>query len=295
MKRKVWLDSHQSMHRGGVKQVCLWITAILLLCNNICRGQDDTSRTFLGAGSYAVFPRWIATTQGLAELSFITSAPSGLLLYIDSMESSGDYLLLLLENGSVTVEVRVGGSAELLSPVVLEGRIGEHLHDNQLHSIRIQHIDSLFIFILDGNSPSELELEFQYPQDLFLDTRGQVFSGGIPESYVPDAQFDTSLNFIGCLQDIQFVNNSFFSLQFLQPLEESGVMPGCVDPCSNVSCNGGECVPQWPTSETAFCDCRNTGRAGPTCSDGKHACACDVAVGYSSTAVSYSSVLIIYP
>ena len=241
---------------------------------NVCRGQNDgiqISRTFLGSGSYAEFPQWLTTTEGLAHFSFITSAPSGLLFYIDSTGTSGDYLLLQLQSGSVTVEVRVGGNVPSSTQETHRETLGEHLNDNLLHNIRIVHANSRFSFTLDGS----IDRDILYSLDLNFDTRGSVYFGGIPESYAPDAQFDTSSIFIGCLQDIQFANNSFFPFSVMrkQPLDENNLRSRCVDPCANISCNGGVCVSQWPTEETAFCDCRDTNRAGPTCSDGK-TCMC---------------------
>ena len=251
-------------------RVLVPLSIFLLVLGDISIGTNgDTilARTYSGNGSYSKYPQWLASIVGLCEFCFKTSELDGVLLYMDSSGMNGHYLYVSLDDGKIHVDITVGEIAGG-DTARLQASFGADLNDNQLHSIRILHNNKQFEFTLDGDVMTLL----QYDPRFTLETTSRVFIGGIPSTSEPIDQSNVreSPSFIGCVKDIQFLNDSSltFQLRYKAPISETGVIIGCLDPCENDPCNGGECIPRWPTEDTAFCDCRSTLQAGPTCVEG---------------------------
>ena len=235
---------------------------IVLICSGQTAGQD--ARTFTSPDSYAEYPRWILTRDGLAVLSFRASRENGLLLYLDSSGNSGHYLAVWLQGGRIAVKVEVGEDEPL------EANFGEHLNDLNLHTLSIVHTQREFKFVLNDTEEAAL------PYDLMLafSTQSNVFVGGLPSSYEPDLLEVWGVGpLAGCVQDVEFANDSFFplALQPRQPIAENALQVGCVDECvsGQAECNGGRCVTSWFVSGGYFCDCSSADGVGEHCSEGE--------------------------
>lgn len=81
----------------------------------------------------------------------------------------------------------------------------------------------------------------------------------------PDTLFaEIYPHFIGCLQDIKYLNNNKKLIPIPVAMME-GVVEGCVDKCTNNPCHhGGYCINAY---SDAICDCFGSDYQGPFCSD----------------------------
>lgn len=235
---------------------------VVLICSGQASGQD--ARTFTSQDSYAEYPRWILTRDGLAVFSFRASRGDGLLLYLDSSGTSGHYLAVWLQGGRMAVKVEVGEDEPL------EASFSEHLNDLNLHTVNILHTDREFTFFLNGTEQAEL----QYSLSLTFSTQSNVFVGGLPISYEPDlAEVRDVGPLAGCVQNVKFANDSTFpiTLQPRQPIAENELQAGCVDECASgqAECNGGRCVTSWFVPAGYFCDCSSADGVGEHCNEGE--------------------------
>ena len=217
------------------------------------------SYTYAQPGSYAEFPQW---HNGLVDFSFRASRADGLLLYLDSLNNGGDYLILWLQDGLLKARADAGG------PTPLETTIGSHLNDIELHWLRIRHYDKQFAFYLD-----DLPLQYlTYDLNLQFDTRSNVFIGGLPASYTADYEPVTALAPLsGCVEDVRFAEDSIspHSLESRAPITEHELLDGCVDRCIDAECNDGECVTSWSIPSGYFCDCSEAAGVGESCTTGE--------------------------
>ena len=235
---------------------------IVLICSGQTAGQN--ARTFTSPDSYAEYPRWILTRDGLAVLSFRASREDGLLLYLDSSGGSGHYLAVWLQGGRVVVRVEVGEDDPL------EASFGEHLNDLNLHTLKIVHTEREFKFLLNNTEEAALS----YNLERTFSTQSNVFVGGLPSSYEPDlAEVWDVVPLAGCVENVRFANDSVFqiTLQPRQPIAENALQVGCVDACANgeAECNGGRCVTSWFVPGGYFCDCSSADGVGEHCSEGE--------------------------
>ncbi len=233
---------------------------------HLVSGNSINSRTFYSTQSYAIYPQWLASTDGRCEFSFKTSQENGILIYIDGNgELPLRFLYVELKGGQVAVTINVG------APESLTGVFGEHLNDNQLQTITIIHSNKEFDFRLNGTSVARLQYDHQFS----FESRSRTFFGGLSPTHVPDLDL-SQVNFIGCLQDIKFANGTSdaFSLAPQPPFSTRNVTVGCEDPCDsleqNPCMNGGVCLTLWEGGGTALCDCRDSSplKVGQHCNEG---------------------------
>lgn len=237
------------------------------------RSTTTRSRTFHSAQSYAVYPQWLASAEGICEFQFRTSQGNGILLYIDGNgEQPIRYLFMELRDGQIHVEISVG------APEQLRGSFGECLNDNNLHTVTVTHSSKEFVFRLNGT----IAVVLQYDLHFSFESRSRTFFGQLPPTHIPDLlTVLMQVGFIGCLEDIEFANDTSdaFSLRYQPPLSSTGVTEGCADPCgaqgSPSPClNGGVCLTLWEGEGTALCDCRGASpkRVGQRCAEGTDNC-----------------------
>ena len=245
----------------GITVLCM--TVALLVSSSAAQlpGSETIGRTFLGGGSYAVYPQWLITDEGLCEFTFATSQLNGSVFYMDGAEGSEDFLYIQLLEGKIAVDIGIGRPQ-----LRLQAHFGENINDNQPHNVTIIHNSKQFEFRLDGTLVATLN----YSDTSSPDFRSQVHFGGVSDSHAGLASVLSDTSFAGCLQSIQFANCSIAPTMLFnrEPLIENRVQNGCSDPCQRNSCNGGRCIRQWGTDVGYYCDCRDTLRAGPTCLEG---------------------------
>ena len=236
---------------------------VLLVCSSASQPPSNgiIGRTFLGGGSYAVYPQWLITDGGLCEFTFVTSQLNVSVFYMDGGQGSDDFFYVQLIEGEIAVEIGFGRPQ-----LPLRARFGENINDNQPHSIMIAHSTNQFEFSLDGTVVATLN----YSNASSPDFRSQVHFGGVPDSRAGLSSVLSDTSFAGCLQSTQFANGSIepAMLFVVEPVMENRVQNGCSDRCQSDPCNGGRCIQQWGTDVGYYCDCRRTLRAGPTCLEG---------------------------
>lgn len=243
----------------------LWSLPYLLLLQYI--RVSCQSYTYVDPESYAVYPQWLTTREGVAVFSFRASQADGLLFYVDSEGNGGNYLAVWLQDGQLKARTCVGDTA-----VKIETTFGQHLNDLQLHTLRIRHFDHEFHFYLDneleplGNLTYELHLTFR--------TYSSVFFGGIPTSHEADYEPAKTMKALaGCMANVSFSNNtiSTLELELKIPTRTNELLQGCVDKCAgdDTLCNGGECVTSWSIPNGYFCDCSSAANVGEFCTSGE--------------------------
>lgn len=240
----------------------LWSLPYLLLLQYI--RVSCQSYTYVDPESYAEYPQWLTTREGVALFSFRASKADGLLFYLDSGGNGGHYLAIWLQDGQLKARTYVGGD------VPIETTFGQHLNDLQLHTLRIRHFDQEFDFYLDnvplGNLTYDLSLRFE--------THSSVFFGGIPTSYEADYEPAKSMNALaGCVENVSFADHSILNLdlELKVPTRTNELLEGCVDKCAgdNTHCNDGECVTSWSSPDGFFCDCSTAVDVGEFCTSGE--------------------------
>lgn len=240
----------------------LWSLPYLLLLQYIRVACQ--SYTYVKPESYAEYPQWLTTREGVAVFSFRASQANGLLFYLDSDSNGGHYLAIWLQDGQMKARTYVGGT------VPLETTFGEHLNDLQLHTLRIVHFDQEFDFYLDnvrlGNLTYDLSLRFE--------THSSVFFGGLPTSYEADYEPAKTMNALaGCVENVSFADHSIgmLDLELRAPKTTNELLEGCVDRCTgdNTLCNDGKCVTSWSSPNGYFCDCSSAVNLGEFCTSGE--------------------------
>lgn len=163
------------------------------------------------------------------DITLHTSSPNGLLCYLyDSTNVTNDYLTLYLEEGGISIEYSMGGSAHLVS---YQGNVS----DDEWHLITVQFNTSGLYLILDDS----LVL---YSNNATLGSiylTSPLFLGGLPNGLIADSPSGPGLN--GCIRNIQ-INNMSLNL-----IEDSvyglGLLECQQSLCPLVQClNGGSCV-----------------------------------------------------
>ena len=214
--------------------------------------------------------------EGLLHLTFRTSSGSGLLLYAEGNDGGGrEALAVMLEGGKISVKVERYRRIffPFLSMPIFFGwtttqqfYVGEKLNDNEAHTLSLQRTpDQFTVSVLDRSLSESSSLLAS------SSTIGsmEIYVGGLPENVT--SLFSTNGHFTGCLEDIQFVNNSSntSSLVSVTPLVQRGIVDSCSDPCANVSCGpgSGTCVAVLP--DRYFCDCSSTQMGGADCTEGR--------------------------
>ena len=239
----------------------------LLALHHCLRPALSAAFTFMEPDSYAEYPRWRTSQDGLAEFLFRTSQTDGLLFYLDSITSeSRDYLAVWLEDGRLRGRMEAGGS-ESEGEAPLETTFGEHrFNDLVWHELHIRHFQNKFEFYVDGSLQGNLTYDLQ----LRFETGSSVYVGGLPSSY--DADFEAVTTFkslAGCVRGVKFANDSIqqLMLRARDPDSQNGLLDGCLDGCGGASsvCNGGECVKDWASPGGFFCDCSQTSYFGRFC------------------------------
>ena len=251
------------------------LTATLMLLIHSSSAQD----TFSGMQeSYAVYPGWrgLGMQEGLLQLTFTTSTASGLLVYAVGDQGMGpEALAVMLERGRVFVkvqryQVRFFSGQPFLTEIidVEQFYVSETLNDNTPHTLSLQRSPGQFMVSVLDRMSSESSSLLARSSNI---GSTEVYIGGLPTNRT--SLFPTSGSFIGCLEDIQYSNDSTntSSLVDVTPLEQKGVMEGCLsaaDLCANVSCGAGTCMAVLP--ESYYCDCSSTPLGGASCDEGKN-------------------------
>ena len=237
----------------------------LVLLIHCIRVTSQEPRTYAQLESYAEYPQWLTTSEGLAQFSFRASRSDGLLLYLDSNNSNGHYLAVWLQGGRLKARVEVGGAE------ALETTFGEHLNDLDLHVVKIVHNDQEFKFFVDNAFRGRLT----YATHLVFTTKSRVFLGGMRSTYLPDYAGAAEMGpLAGCVEEVKFADNSIHNLRLetKEPLLEHQLLSGCVDECAPVGggaqCNGGRCITSWSSPDRYFCDCSGAGGVGEFCTEG---------------------------
>ena len=245
----------------------LRVSLMLLMMLVNTRGQDS----FSGNGTYARYPGWsgLSGTDGLLLITFRTSHSVGLILYAEGLKDGDDQneeLEITLVGGQISVNVLQRRDAQPTFESVFEQfYLGQNLNDNKPHMLSIQQLDGTMSIRIVDQPDSEVNSTLLGTPSSIGST--ELYFGGVPMSV--DSQLSASSSpFIGCLDDVQFANTSTLpeSLVSVMPLEQSGVVNGCVDPCTSVSCGQGECVAILP--DQFHCDCSSTLMGGANCNEG---------------------------
>ena len=236
----------------------------------------SAQQSYSGQESYAIYPGWTGPDlqAGLLQLTFRTSIGRGLLLYAEgSVAMYTEALAVMLEGGRILVKVQRQQVQELFGMILPVAAtetqqiyISENLNDNMPHTLSLQQTPDQFTVSVLNRSASEISPLLSRSSNI---GSMRVYIGGLPSDVTP--LFSTSGHFRGCLEDIQYVNNSIdaSSLVTVSPLEQQGIVDGCSDPCDNVLCGGGAgaCVPILPDGH--FCDCSSIPFGGANCSEGR--------------------------
>ena len=269
-----------SRHTFGLSPFgILTVTTTVLI---LARGQQS----FSGNESYAVYPGWTGLTmpESLLQITFRTSASSGLILYAEgeagSADPSEEALEIRLEGGCVVVEVLRQVVVRVIHGVFPQYEtqreklhLSKNLNDNQAHTLSLRRsTEQVTINILDkSESVSSTLLVNSWWTDSSQIGSTAIYIGGLPMNI--SSRFDTRIfAFTGCLDNIGFANTSSTpeSLVNITALQSNGVVDGCMDPCSNASCGDVSCVPILPNR--FFCDCSTTDMGGANCNEGAYVC-----------------------
>ena len=231
------------------------------------QGEDGT--TFIGTGSYAVYPPSLFTPVGVAKVSFRTSEANGLLLYLVPNNDTSNYFIAHLDEGKLRINLQATRSFFGVSlPFETIKTFGENLNDNQRHSVTFTSTTEGEINVtLDGDEDRITYSTDDDPATFIL--HSSVYVGGLAD-ISPINLLNTLPNFIGCVEEVRLSNDS--SLQALETViavMEDRLRGGCVEPnCSLAPCsNGGRCLPRWPDGE---CDCSSSLQVGATCTEGEY-------------------------
>ena len=252
----------------------LIVTLPLLLLIDWTRGQES----FSGIGSYARYPGWngLSVSESLLQITFRTSHSDGLIFYGEGRfegDDENEALEIKLSGGQISFNVRRRIEMPPLSPITgttYETRseqfyLSENLNDNRPHTLSLrQSAGTLSVSIID-DPDSEVNSTLLGPASPIGSM--ELFVGGLPVNM--NSLLSTSIpSFVGCFDSVQFTNTSSTpdSLITVLPLEQVGVMEGCTDPCSAVSCGAGTCVAILPSRY--YCDCSSTSMGGANCDEG---------------------------
>ena len=261
----------------------------MLIVPSLCQNSD---KTFLGGESYALYPPWtgLSSNEGAISFTIRTSELSSLLLYAEgngSIPSDGstDYLVVTMDNGVIKILLQFF-EIQLNAVNTTTISLGEHLNDNRPHTLLIRHSGPTLEYSIDSTEQANVTYSSIVVSN--IGTNG-IYFGGLPNTVTPILDSVRSeANFAGCLESIMASNNS----QQVAPvmlLDQNNLTDGCIDPCSAVSCQVGECIPRWP--DRGFCDCRGTSMSGESCSEGKH----DVRWSMSELPILICSVITFTP
>ncbi len=255
----------------------LTATLTLLIQSQSLSAQETQ---YSGQESYAIYPAWTGPErrEGLLQMTFRTSTGRGLLLYAEgSVAQWTEALAVMLEGGRITVKVQrqqlrsfPGTTMQFLSEETEseELYVSENLNDNMPHTLSLQQTrDQFTMSVLDRSSSESVSRLLSRMSNI---GSMKIYIGGLPSDVTPLFAIDSG-NFRGCLEDIQYSNNSAnaSSLVSVSALTQSGVMDGCLDPCINVSCGGGAGVCVALPPDNYFCDCSLTPFGGTNCSEGR--------------------------
>ena len=239
------------------------------------RGQQS----FSGMESYALYPGWngLNVPESLLQITFRTSASDGLILYAEGLADDVlEALEIRLEGGRISMEVRRRvvvrqlGQFREYGPQSQQLYLSENLNDNAPHTLSLRRTSGqATLSVVDKSESVDSDL-LGMPGSPIGSTG--IYIGGVPTNV--SSSFNSAvLAFAGCLEDIQFANNSstMESLVTIMPLQLVGVTDGCMDPCANVLCGEGTCIPILP--DRFFCDCSSTTMGGASCNEGMF-CVC---------------------
>ncbi len=228
---------------------------------------SSASKSYLSDDSYSLYPPW-SVDEGRLEFSFKASHRNGLLLYFDSNALFGAFFKLSLVNGVLTAEI-----ISTISFLPVQVSIGnQHLNDNQVHTVAVHHIRSNNRFIIQlDQSVSETFNYLNIVPELNHIAESGLYFGGVPENFTSQTggSAPSDPHFIGCIMNVRYSNDSTQLADLFEafPQEEVSVTAGCVDPCEEVECGDGVCVPSFPVG---ICDCRGTNKLGANCTEGMH-------------------------